>query len=543
MTRPSDHIDSVDRADKGPVVGLGVSGYLRWFWRQLTSMRVAILLLLLLAVAAIPGSILPQRTSDPNGVSLYQTQHPDLFKVLDAFPIQAFNVYSSVWFSSIYLLLFISLIGCVVPRIKHHWTAMRSRPPRTPARMRRMAGFVETELRNEAASMEDARAVAERSVESAQLILKKLRYRTEIYRNGNEYSVSAERGYLRETGNLVFHSALVGILIAVGLGGGYGYQGQKLLVEGESSVNSLIDYDSFNPGRFFDDSSLTPFGVRLDKLDVDYVSPDDGNLAALGQVQDYTSHVTVFDTDGTTRKDTVKVNHPLRLYDTNVYLLGNGYAPKITVKNSEGVVVFQESVPFMPQGTDLTSLGIVKVPYGLGEQIGMIGFFYPTQVKLESGAYASNYPDLVNPLLTLEVYQGDLGINDGTPTSVYALNTDEMTKIAGRNVEGAPTLEMRIGDTVDLPNGMGTVTLDEVPRFVSFDFHHDPAQIWVLLFAVLATLGLLSSLFIPRRRVWVKAIPGEGGVCIEYAALARGDDPTLGSAVSAIAEKHRATIG
>src|SRR5690606_9942770 len=127
---------------------LGVKGYLRWFWRQLTSMRVALILLLLLAVATIPGSLVPQRSADPNGVLQYQQDHPDLFKVLDAFPINAFDVYSSPWFSAIYLLLFISLIGCVLPRIAHHWRALRSAPPRTPARLQRMVGYAEQKITN-----------------------------------------------------------------------------------------------------------------------------------------------------------------------------------------------------------------------------------------------------------------------------------------------------------------------------------------------------------------------------------------------------------
>ena len=107
--------DAVDGRGKVTSPELGLRGYLRWFWRQLTSMRVALILLLLLAVATIPGSLVPQRGADPNGVLQYQQDHPDLFKVLDAFPIQAFDVYSSVWFSAIYLLLFVSLIGCVLP--------------------------------------------------------------------------------------------------------------------------------------------------------------------------------------------------------------------------------------------------------------------------------------------------------------------------------------------------------------------------------------------------------------------------------------------
>src|SRR5699024_6565217 len=125
---------------------IGLKGWLRWMWRQLTSMRVALMLVLMLAVAAVPGSLFPQRSADPNGVVQYREANPVLFPLLDAFPIQAFDVYDSVWFSAIYLLLFISLIGCVLPRIAHHWKALRGRPPKTPARLARMAGFSEVHV-------------------------------------------------------------------------------------------------------------------------------------------------------------------------------------------------------------------------------------------------------------------------------------------------------------------------------------------------------------------------------------------------------------
>lgn len=511
---------------------------LRWFWRQLTSMKVALLLLLLLAVAAVPGSLYPQRAADPNGVDTFEANNPELFKILDAFPLQMFDVYSSVWFSAIYILLFISLIGCVLPRIAAHWRALRSQPPRTPARLQRMVAFTETRLNNPEASQDDARVVAEQAVNQAQGLLKRMRYRTALYTDGDSISVSAERGYLRETGNLVFHVALVGVLIAVGIGGGYAYQGQKVLVEGDSMVNALIDYDTFNPGRFFDDSSLPPFGMRFDKFEAKYVTPDDGNAAALGKAIDYTAFVTFFDTDGTEHQETIKVNHPFRLYGAQVYLLANGYAPKLTIRNAEGTTVFSEAVPFIPQDKNLTSLGVIKVPYGLSEQMGLRGFFYPTKTELESGAYTSNYPELENPMLTLDVFVGDLGLNEGIPVSAMALDTSAMTQLTGRAID-VESLELKVGDTVDLPNGMGTITLESVPAFATFDVHHNPAQVWILVFALLATTGLLSSLFIPRRRIWVKAIAAPGGVTLEYAALARGDDPTLQRAVDEIVSAHR----
>ncbi|MFB9818448.1 cytochrome c biogenesis protein ResB, partial [Arthrobacter ramosus] len=118
---------------------LGIVGMLRWAWTQLTSMRTALFLLLLLAVAAVPGSLFPQRPANPSIVTQYISDHPDYGKLLDS--VQLYDVYSSAWFSAIYILLFISLIGCVTPRAIAHYKAMRSQPPRTPKRLSRLPEY------------------------------------------------------------------------------------------------------------------------------------------------------------------------------------------------------------------------------------------------------------------------------------------------------------------------------------------------------------------------------------------------------------------
>ncbi|MGO2684928.1 MAG: cytochrome c biogenesis protein ResB [Microbacterium sp.] len=547
--RPADHVDGDDSAINQP--RLGIVGWLRWGWRQLTSMRTAIILLLVLAIAAIPGSIFPQRMADPNGVTQWQTDNPDLFPVLDA--MNMFDVYLSPWFSAIYLLLFISLVGCVIPRVKHHLKALRARPPRTPARLARLEDHREA-ARPLPEKAQDAEAEASRTIDVAQKQLKALGYRVERYdtasKSGRTYSVSAERGYWRETGNLIFHIALVGVLIAVGVGGSFAYTGQRVVVEGQTFVNTLLDYESMNRGRFVSDDALSPYSMTLDSFDVTY---QEYGSAASGQAGDFSANVSVRE-NGETREDAVRVNHPLDIAGDKVYLLGNGYAPTITVRNADGDVVYGNSVPFLPQDNALTSLGVIKVTDGMPEQLGIAAFFYPSAVTLESGAFASAHGDLLAPLLTLRVYEGDLGIDDGTPRSVYVLDTEELTPIVGDD-SGVESIELQPGETADLPDGRGTVTFEDespasatdytqsVKRFVSLQIHHDASAIWVLVFALLALGGLMLALFIPRRRMWVKATAAEGTageseVRLEYAGLARGEDPSLGAAVDDLASGH-----
>ncbi|KAA9133800.1 cytochrome c biogenesis protein ResB [Microbacterium caowuchunii] len=565
--RPTDHVDGQSSAPgpdasadgDGTVTGpkLGLVEWLRWGWRQLTSMRTALVLLLLLAIAAIPGSIFPQRSADPNGVTQYRTDNPDLFPILDG--IQLFDVYSSVWFSSIYILLFISLIGCVIPRAKHHWKALRALPPRTPARLSRLDDHRErTFVLPEGA---DAAAEAERAIEIAGTQLRGARYRVHRYDGRGSLSVSAERGYLRETGNLIFHIALVGVLIAVGVGGALTYTGQRAIVQGQSFVNALTDYSSFNPGRFVDPDNLPPYSIVLDRFDLTY---QPAGSAAPGQAGDFVAHVTTQLPGEEPQQGEVRVNHPLDIAGDRIYLMGNGYAPTITVRDAEDTVIFHDNVPFLPQDNNMTSLGVVKIADGLPEQVGLVGFFYPTMQELDSGAFTSVYPDLVFPVLTLNVYAGDLGIDDGTPRSVYTLDPTGMTQLTGGQT-GVDSIQLLPGQSAELPDGLGSITFenaadptvtptdgtvdastdaaagdytDAVKRFVSLSIHRDVGAPWVLLFAVLALGGLLLALFVPRRRMWVRITPDAGTLRVEYAALARGEDPQLAVAIDQLAARH-----
>ncbi|MFT4136882.1 cytochrome c biogenesis protein ResB [Microbacterium sp.] len=537
--RPDDHVDGAGGRD--PVQPrLGLVGWLRWGWRQLTSMRTALVLLLMLAIAAIPGSIVPQRGADPNGVAQYKADNADLFPILDT--LQLFDVYTSAWFSAIYILLFISLIGCVIPRTRHHQAALRARPPRTPARLSRLDDHAEATMELPAGT--DAAAAAATAVDLAAVHLKKAGYRIERYDRGAVASVSAERGYLRETGNLVFHGALVGVLLAVGIGGGLTYTGQTVIVEGDSFVNSLgLGYTSFNPGRFVDTESLPPYSLTLDRFDVTYTPVGEPGQ---GQAGDFAAHLTTREPGQEAKDGVVRVNHPLELAGDRIYLMGNGYAPTITVRDAAGDVVYRESVPFLPQDANLTSLGVVKLPDGLPEQLGLVGFFYPTAANGHEGALTSAYGALVNPVLTLDVYAGDLGIDDGTPRSVYTLDPTGMDKLTGRGTD-ASSIELAPGETADLPNGWGTITLEDatqdgaaesVKRFVSLSVHRDVGAPWVLAFAALAVAGLLAALFVPRRRLWVKASPQGAGLRLEYAGLARGEDPAIATAVAELVRDH-----
>ncbi len=528
---PEGHRDGASTpAATGPR-GLGAVGWARWAWRQLTSMRTALFLLLLLAVAAVPGSVVPQRGIDAAAVADYEAAHPVLAPWLERLGL--FEVYASPWFSAIYLLLFVSLVGCVLPRTRAHWRALRTPPPRTPAHLHRLPEHRTAEL----APGADPGAV----LEAARSVLRRRRYR--VADGGGAggalggASVTAQRGELRETGNLLFHLALVGVLVAVAVGGLVGYRGQAVVPQGKAFANSLTSYDSFDAGPLFDPTELPPFRFRLDWLTATFEEEASGNQFAAPR--DFEAGLAVTDEPGAQeRAERLRVNEPLRAGGASVYLAGNGYAPRVTVRDATGAVAFSDQVPFLPQDAFYASSGVVKVPDAAGTQIGLVGNLYPTYWIDEQGP-RSIFPDARDPVLLFTAFTGDLGIDDGAPQNAYVLDTEGMTQLTAG--DGQPFRELlRPGQTVLLPDGQGSVTLESVDRYAGLTIRHDPARGAALAFALAAIVGLMASLFVPRRRLWVRVVPagstagspggrpdGAGGSRLEVGALARSEDHGL----------------
>lgn len=485
----------------------------RWVWRQVTSMRTALVLLLLLALAAIPGSIVPQEDVDSLGVSRWQEAHPRLTPVYERLGL--FSVYDSPWFSAIYILLMISLVGCIVPRTAVYWRALRAQPPRAPANLSRLpehAAYTTEEPPDDVL----ARAAAE---------LRRRRYRVVV---GGD-SVAAEKGYLREAGNLLFHLSVLVVLVGFAVGGLFGYKGGVIVVEGKGFSNDLTQYDDFVPGSLFRGEDLEPFTFTINDFDVEWLT--EGPRA--GMARKFVSTLEYQETpDADVQTYDLRVNHPLTIGDTEVFLIGHGYAPLITVRDGNGDVAYSGPTIFLPTDQTFQSFGVVRAPDARPGEIGLEGEFYPT-FALGDGLPRSSFGDLVDPVLSLFAYTGDLGLNDGSGQSVYVLDKANATQLM--KDDGQPfRLDLRQGDTVELPDGLGSVTFEGIERWNKIQISRTPGKLVALTGVVLALVGLLGSLFIRPRRVWVRArrddTVSDTVSVVELGALDRsnGGDPERG---------------
>ena len=500
----------MSRTDERPV-GRGeltARELLRWTWRQVTSMRTALVLLLLLALAAIRGSVVPQQGVDALAVTRWKEEHPDLTPIYEK--LDLFSVYDSIWFSAIYLLLVLSLVGCIVPRCLVYARALRARPPAAPRHLSRLPEHTsyETSLPAEEV-LERARAVLGR------------RYRL---RPAEGDSVSAERGYLREAGNLLFHLSVLVVLAGFAIGGLLGYQGGVILVEGSTFGNNLTQYDDFDPGGLFTPEQLDEFDFTVDDFEVEWLEEGSGAGTARG----FVAGLSYREGDGPEESYDLKVNHPLSIGDTDVFLIGHGYAPVITIRDGEGNIARTGPTVFLPQDSSFVSFGVVKAPPAEPEQIGLEGLFYPT-FDLYEGDPVSVFPDARKPLVSMLVYTGDLGLDDGTPQSYYVLDKSNATQL---EKDGKPfRVDLSVGETVELPDGLGSVTFERVEPWVRVQISQSPGKEVALVGVILALIGLCGSLFIRPRRVWVRARAG--------AAEGEGDTMTGGTTTVEVAGLDR----
>lgn len=474
---------------------------LRWAWRQLTSMRTALILLLLLALAAVPGSVIPQRGVDSLKTVRWQTQHPDLTPIYER--LQLFSVYTSVWFSAIYILLLISLVGCIIPRLGVYWRAMRRQPPPAPRHLDRLPDH--TAYLTDASAPHVLAAAAE--------VLRGRGYRVLASPGADGGgSVSAERGYLREAGNLLFHIAVLVVLVGFAIGGLFGYRGGVIVVVGSGFSNNLTQYDDFVPGSLFDPDWMEDFSFTIDDFDVEWIERGRGQ----GLARKFVSTLTYRESPSAPEQTyDLRVNHPLSIGGTEVFLIGHGYAPVITIRDGNGDVAYSGPTVFLPEDLNFLSFGVVKASAAAPEQIGLEGFFYPTYLLVD-GDPVNVMGDDRNPTLSLLAYRGDLGLGDGSPQSVYVLDKEDTEPVL--DPEGKPfRVDLQVGQGVVLPDRLGSVTFDGVETWNKVQISRTPGKWLTLGGVVLALLGLLGSLFIRPRRVWVRV--GQGG------AGASGDDP------------------
>ncbi|WP_445170770.1 cytochrome c biogenesis protein ResB [Mycolicibacterium sp. Dal123E01] len=498
-------------------------------------MGTALVLLFLLALGAVPGALLPQRSLNEAKVQGYLAEHTTIGPWLDR--LQLFDVFSSFWFTAIYALLFISLVGCLTPRMVEHAKSLRAVPVPAPRNLSRLPKYADAEV---AGTPDDVAAKISTHLRGWRRVTRETDEVTEI---------SAEKGYLREFGNIVFHFSLLGLLVAIAVGKLFGYEGNVIVVAnggpGFCSASPAA-FDSFRAGNSVDGTSLYPMCLKVNDFQAQYLPS--------GQALSFASDIEYQAGDdlasGTWRSYRLEVNHPLRIGGDRVYMQGHGYAPTFTVTFPGGQQRTQ-TLQWRPDDPiTLLSSGVIRVdpPGGMypdaserrKHQLAIMGLFAPT-AQLDGTLLSSSYPAANDPAVAIDIYRGDTGLDTGRPQSLFTLDPrlieqKRLTKVKRTN--------LRQGEEVTLDDGT-VVRFDGATPFVNLQVSHDPGQVWVLVFAMSMMGGLLISLIVRRRRVWVRIVPapGQAGtVNVELGGLARTDNSGWGGEFEKLTERILADL-
>ena len=525
----------------GPTGRLRLGDTLRQAWREFRSMRTALLLLVLLAAASILGSLFPQQSISPQRVTRYFQDHPALAPVLDRLGL--FDVFGSAWYMAIYLALLAALVACLFPRARAFARVLRSRPPRGGQldRYRTRAAF-------------DTAASPRQALEAAAAVLRRRHYRLATHEpegsgepqggapvdregsgepqggapDGRE--LAGEKGFLREAGSLLFHVSLLLLLVGLAYGKGFGYRGQAAIVEGETWANARVGYDAYSPGRFFGSERLAPFQLRLE--DFSNAFHDDGTP------REFASRLTALDLDGhQTQAQRVAPNRPMTVGGVRVFQSDYGYVPVVRVRGKDGKVLKQEEVLTLRDPASELSTGAVKVTRAQ-PQVGLELTMFTglrTAPDCPGGLPFCNDPRLVRPVLVVLPFQGDLQASRAQ--SVFTLDQSRLRPL------GARPLVLGLGQSGKLPNGL-EVTFADLKQYSVLTLARDPGVPIVGLGAALVLLGLVPSLYVTRRRVWVRATLTPGGSSrVELAGLAlQGKAAFAGELARLADEVERGTL-
>ena len=463
-------------------------------WRTLRSMRTALILLLILAAAAVIGSLLPQVPNSPERVGQYLDDHE--FWGTMFFRAGFFDVYGSWWFVLITALLFVSLAACLFPRTRAMIRAVRQRP----IHARELDGF------RHHAEIRVGTGPDEAAVTAARYLRRK---RFRVSRDG--LGVAAEKGVLREIGSLLFHWAFFLLLLGVIVGKGTGFTGRAVVTEGETFVDALPNYaGQIRTGRYFG-GGFTGIGFRLLDFEDSY-RPN-------GQAIDFVSRVRFLDRGGRpTGTEEIRVNHPAEAGGLRFFQEGFGWSPVVEV-SLQGQRLWSTAIEMArddaPEGVPATAMpwrGAIKLTAPQPDV--MITLELWPDLRAFANFQLTGEPTSMlgqfDPYIRYSVYTGEI-----VDPALSTIDTTDLRRIGGSDLHAAGT------STFDVP-GAGELRLSfpELRQYSVFLISRDVGIPVVLAAAILVLVGLIPSLYVSRRKVWIRAEAAPGGALVKIGGFA-----------------------
>jgi len=454
--------------------------------RFLSSVKLAIVLIILLVAASVVGTLIPQGRDMAEYASRYGRMGAPLVK------LQLTNVFRSVWFLAVLGLFGLNIAACTLTRLGAK--VRRVRRPRIesdPEALAVGAGALRDEVRWKGGKEKERGRQGrpdmlglEEAAKAAEKALRESRYKVKIARgDGKEGNPGGRADILgRKRMDGIFGSDIVhlglliiivgGIVTAVG-----GFRTNLALGEGE-----VVEVPKAG------------FGVRLDRFETETYA--DGNI------KDWKSTVTVIENGGEARTQIVEVNHPLVYGGFSFYQSAYGYdwdAATLELwigKSREAAQKGDEAGAGVAAGAEKDAAGqIIKVRVGakaaLGDAEGteiLARRFLPDFVIGENGVPEARSDQPNNPAALIDAWQGGNKMFSGWIFAAYPefgqSHGASGAAGAGGARETAPALRIELRDF-------------DMPQYSVIQAAKDPGVSFIWLGCLLVMAGLVLAFYRP----------------------------------------------
>jgi cytochrome c biogenesis protein len=231
------------------------------------------------------------------------------------------------------------------------------------------------------------------------------------------------------------------------------------------------------------------------------------------------SRVAFFDEQGdTVRTEEVRVNHPASVEGLRVFQEGFGWAPVVKVESdgaamwSSPIVAVRDRAPAGVPATAMPWRGAIKL--SATEPDVMIALELWPDFRAYANFQLTGEPTPMfvqfDPYIRYSVFVGR--IDD---PSLSTIDTSGLRRVGGGDLHAAGS------SNIDVP-GAGELRLSfpELRQYSVLLISRDVGIPVVLAAAILVLMGLIPSLYVSRRKVWIRAEAVPGGALVKIGGFA-----------------------
>lgn len=408
-------------------------------WHFFTSVRLALVLILLITAAVLAGTLLDQASpsviSDPALYAQWLARAETRYgvfptKVFDFFDL--FNVFHTMWFRLLIGLLTVNIIVCSLNRWKGIWrTAF-------PPRIRMTDAFFQHARFNARYVMDEPAEAAAATVKKG---LKRARYRISTQAEAGSVAMYADRNRFSRFGTFISHLSLVLLLAGTVVGGIWGLSDPEFIVP---------------EGMTRDVGLGTGLSVRLEHFTDEYWIE--------GPPKDFRSDLVIFKDGQEVKRGTARVNSPLRYGGIRFFQSFFGQTAVMTVKAKDGTSLYDGPVPLAWQ----TREGDRPV-----------------------GSFTLGSEDL-------EVWV--IGPRSGEDDPLVPAG--EMRVEVYENSSGALRTAVNLSQGTEQDVGGLDYTFVRETRFTGLSVSKDPGLNIIWVASALMIIGMVMLFYMPHRRLW-----------------------------------------